>query len=146
MRVPDIQQHEQKNRQELGQTWETAAKSLGKRTENVNEKSTFLETNHFRGQLILFSFQISLQPLLNVYQNWTLFYSENKTYSKKNPTDSFSENIHTIFSRFSSDMSGNYARVTTWLHGCCAWKWTGHLQNMNAAFNSSLYEESNQKG
>ena len=37
MQVPDIQQHEQKNRQELGQTCETAAKSLGKRTENVNK-------------------------------------------------------------------------------------------------------------
>ena len=119
-------------------TWpdrETAAKSLGKRTENVNEKNTFVETNHSGGRLILFSFQTRLQLLLNVYQNWTLFYSENKMYLKKNPTDSFWENIHTIFSRFSSDMSGNYARVTTWPHGCSSWKWNSHLQNMNAAFN-----------
>lgn len=83
MQVPDIQQHEQKNRQELGQTCETAAKSLGKRTENVNEKNTFVETNHSGGRLILFSFQTRLQLLLNVYQNWTLFYSENKMYLKK---------------------------------------------------------------
>lgn len=122
MRVPDIQQHEKKNRQELGQTWETAAKSLGKRTENVNEKNTFVETNHFGGRLILFSFQIRLPLLLNVYQNWTLFYSENNTCSKKSPTDSFWENTRTIFSRFSSDMSGDYARVSTWPHGCWSWK------------------------
>lgn len=61
----------------------------------------------------MFPFKIRLPLLLNACQNWTLFYSENKTPLKKIKVIAFEKTVIQFFSRFSSDMRGDFARVTT---------------------------------